>query len=235
MRDPDRLLERLGDAETSAEKLLHLLQHMKEQGEVDSVCDQKEEAERAMQLGTHVLTALQNILAEAYAETPNAEQTYNPQGALCVDACYVTPHILRCIMPVMPITKSRAAAKGYTALYRRDLQDKLLRHQPTVFQPYARAYVIYIHYDTTDVKQAAYYDNDNLAIKSLLDTVLPLVCLDDAAPLCDNLYFYVDDPDYQPHTELWVVEHHHLAQWASLHPKLPMLADLSEFYDSKED
>ena len=60
MRDPDRLLERLGDAETSAEKLLHLLQHMKEQGEIDSVCDQKEEAERAMQLGTHVLTALQN-------------------------------------------------------------------------------------------------------------------------------------------------------------------------------
>lgn len=235
MRDFDCLKERLEDAAGYAERLLKLLQRMQRKVEAAPELYQQEEAERGLRLGADALAALQDILAAGCTLRPDdAEQAYNPQRALCVDVCYESPHILRCTMPVLPVTKTRAAAQGYTALYSRDLQDKLCSQYPEGFQLFARAYVLYVHYDVAGM-QAAYYDNDNLAIKALLDTVLPVVCLDDAAPLCDNLYFYVAGPGHQPHTELWVVEHHHLAQWAALHPELPMLEDLRKFYQTEED
>lgn len=230
MRDFDCLKGRLEDAGDHAEQLLQLLQRMKRKVEASPELYQQEEAERGLRFATDMLAALQDMLAAGCIPLPDdAEQEYNPQRALCVDVCYESQYILRCTMPNLPITKTRAAAQGYTALYSRELQDKLFFGCPADFRPFVRAYVIYIHYDVAG-KQAAYYDNDNLAIKALLDTVLPVVCLDDAAPLCDNLFFYVDDPGNQPHTELWVVEHHHLAEWAALHPELPMLADLRAFY-----
>ena len=231
MRDFDRIKERLEDAADYAERLLKLLQRMQRKVEAAPELYQQNEAERGLRLGVDVLAALQDILAAGCIPRPDdAEQAYNPQRALCVDVCYESPHILRCTMPALPVTKTRAAAHGYTALCSQELWEKISTQKPAGFQPYTCAYVIYVHYDVADTRLAAYYDNDNLAIKALLDTVLPVVCLDDAAPLCDNLYFYVDGPDQQPHTELWVVEHDHLAQWAALHPELPMLADLRPFY-----
>lgn len=228
MQDIDHLLQRLEDAADSAEKLQRLLRRMKQKTELSQMLYQQEEAERSLRLGTDILSALQDVLAEGCADIGDGEQVYNAQRALCVDVCYESPYIFRCSMPNLPITKTKAAAAGYAALCSRELWDKLILTQPMGFRPFARAYVVYIHYDVADAKRAAYYDNDNLAIKALLDVVMPVVCCDDAAPLCDNLYFYVSG--HQPHTELWVVERHHLSQWASLHPELPMLEDLREFY-----
>lgn len=72
---------------------------------------------------------------------------------------------------------------------------------------------------------------DNAASYPCAASRLPRRC----RPLYDNLYFYVAGPDHQLHTELWVVEHDHLAQWAALHPELPMLEDLRKYYQTEED
>ncbi len=37
------------------------------------------------------------------------------------------------------------------------------------------------------------FDNDNLAIKSILDAIIPLVCVDDATRYCDNFYLSQHD------------------------------------------
>lgn len=175
-------------------------------------------------LSAKMLHIAKHLLETCYSFQTNSTPPYDfidLDNALNVDAVFETPNILCCTLPTMPITKGRTAAHAYTNLYNEPLRRMILQNYPENFQLFPEAYVIYAHYHPSHI--TPYYDNDNLAIKSLLDTVIPLICPDDAACFCDNLYFSV--PSEQQKTKLWVVEKGYLSNWASLHPEMPILKE----------
>ena len=58
----------------------------------------------------------------------------------------------------------------------------------------------------------------NLAIKSILDAIVPLVCVDDATRYCDN--FYLSQHDMNEFSELYIVRKGCTKAWAAAHKEL---------------
>ena len=61
-------------------------------------------------------------------------------------------------------------------------------------------------------------NNENLAIKSILDAIVPLVCVDDATRYCDN--FYLSQHDMNEFSELYIVRKGCTKAWAAAHKEL---------------
>ena len=64
----------------------------------------------------------------------------------------------------------------------------------------------------------SYFDNDNLAIKSILDIIVPYICIDDATRYCDN--FYLSQHDMNEFSELYIVKKSCIKAWAAAHREL---------------
>lgn len=79
--------------------------------------------------------------------------------------------------------------------------------------------VIFVsHFLKNGHHQSHYFDNDNLAIKSILDAIVPLVCVDDATRYCDN--FYLSQHDMNEFSELYIVRKGCTKAWATAHKEL---------------
>ena len=79
--------------------------------------------------------------------------------------------------------------------------------------------VIFVsHFLKNGHHQSHYFDNDNLAIKSILDAIIPLVCVDDATRYCDN--FYLSQYDMNEFSELYIVRKGCTKAWAAAHKEL---------------
>lgn len=119
---------------------------------------------------------------------------------------------IRCVFLTPPMTKSRAAANRFFEIFCVDLQKKIVANMPQNFRKIEDAYVFFIHhFDETDPHKQPYFDNDNLAIKSIFDSVLPFVCFDDASCYCSNLY--LSQPDSRDYSELVVIQKSRAKQW----------------------
>ena len=57
-----------------------------------------------------------------------------------------------------------------------------------------------------------------IAIKSILDAIIPLVCVDDATRYCDN--FYLSQYDMNEFSELYIVRKGCTKAWAAAHKEL---------------
>lgn len=115
-----------------------------------------------------------------------------------------------------PVLKTSIGVRTFAEEFCIELQQKLVMALPDNFTKYSAAYVIYVsHFVESAPKRQPYFDNDNLAIKQILDSVVPYICLDDAAKFCDNLYF--SEPDSACFTELYVVEKSKIGEWLSAH------------------
>lgn len=57
-----------------------------------------------------------------------------------------------------------------------------------------------------------------IAIKSILDAIVPLVCVDDATRYCDN--FYLSQHDMNEFSELYIVRKGCTKAWAAAHKEL---------------
>lgn len=96
---------------------------------------------------------------------------------------------VRCIFRTPPMTKRRATANRFSEIFCADLREKVSIAVPPKMKRLDDAYVVFInHYARRPELKQPYYDNDNLAIKAILDSVVPFVCVDDAALYCGNLY-----------------------------------------------
>ena len=119
---------------------------------------------------------------------------------------------IRCVFLTPPMTKSRAAANRFFEIFCVDLQKKIVANMPQNFRKIEDAYVFFIHhFDETDPHKQPYFDNDNLAIKSILDSVLPFICFDDASCYCSNLY--LSQPDSRDYSEFVVIQKSRAKQW----------------------
>ena len=119
---------------------------------------------------------------------------------------------VQCNFHTPPFTKSRATQNRFFEYFCMDLQQKVVSNYPPNYKKIGTAYVIFIHhYDGADPHKQPYFDNDNLAIKAILDSVLPYVCYDDASCYCSNLY--LSQPDVSDFSELIILEKCNAKRW----------------------
>lgn len=116
-------------------------------------------------------------------------------------------------------SKHKMTASQFVSLVSADIEQKVVRNIPKDFKPFGSAYVIYVsHYLSERTSRPAYYDNDNLAIKGILDATVPYICVDDAAIFCDNIY--IAQEDSAVYVDIFIVQKPKLREWAKLHREL---------------
>lgn len=127
---------------------------------------------------------------------------------------YVTPDILQCTLFVNTFVKKRAAKTVFTSAFCDGLSANVARACAGQ-KPFEKALCLFVSHVTTDNRGVVpYYDNDNLAIKSIIDSIIPAVCPDDAIRYIDNMYFtQVDTSNF---TEVFVIRDGHFGEWLSL-------------------
>lgn len=124
-----------------------------------------------------------------------------------------------------PILKSSIGVRTFAEEFCIELQQKLVMALPGDFKKFSAAYVIYVsHFIMSEPKRQPYFDNDNLSIKQILDSVVPYICLDDASKFCDNLYF--SQPDSECYAELFVVEKSKIYGWIQSHQAIPFCREV---------
>lgn len=100
-----------------------------------------------------------------------------------------------------------------------EIGEKILTIIPRGYQKMDDIDVIYVsNFLKNGHHQSHYFDNDNLAIKSILDAIIPLVCVDDATRYCDN--FYLSQYDMNEFSELYIVRKGCTKAWAAAHKEL---------------
>ena len=113
-----------------------------------------------------------------------------------------------------PILKGRSALSKFNAAFLDDLEQKIVQHMPKNFTKIGSACVIYISYfDKKRAEKRPYFDNDNLAIKAILDTIVPHVCYDDSVVFCDNIY--ISQPGESCFSEIHIIPKKNYPVWAS--------------------
>lgn len=97
--------------------------------------------------------------------------------------------------------------------------EKIVATIPKNFQKMSDANVIFVSHFLKDGPHCShYFDNDNLAIKSILDVIVPFICIDDATRFCDN--FYLSQHDTNEFSELYIVKKDCIKAWAEAHREL---------------
>ena len=100
-----------------------------------------------------------------------------------------------------------------------EVGEKIVATIPQNFQKMSDANVIFVsHFLKNGPHQSHYFDNDNLAIKSILDIIVPFICIDDATKYCDN--FYLSQHDMNEFSELYIVRKGCIKAWAAAHREL---------------
>lgn len=178
----------------------------------------------AMKLSNNMLQIM-NLKSEACTE--KAAEVYEEEtGFIALGAeFHEETGSVSCSFFAPPLTKNRWAKTPYLDLMCRQLPQKINEILPENFTKMKAANVIYVHHFhcSSDGKQP-YFDNDNLAIKGVLDMVIPLLCVDDAYVFCDN--FYVAQPDEMDYAELIVMPKGQLLAWANSRPELEFTKEL---------
>ena len=181
-----------------------------------------DELERALASALDCVVLLKGALEQSHGASISWQPSF--AATFCQSVTFDSPSILRVSLPDPPITKgNRNLANAYANLTGLEIAQRIRAQLPKDFHLFRQVYVIYAHHDVLNHAQP-YYDNDNLSIKAILDSVLPAVCVDDAARYCSNVYLFV--PDERQYTDLFVVERSHLAEWVAQHPNLPLSKDL---------
>ena len=144
---------------------------------------------------------------------PMTVQPVHPEAFSC-GISLISPHIFRAELPFLPLLKTKAVADRYTEIFLDLIHQKMALGLPSSFQKFDAAHVIFVNFVAqNEGKKQTYFDNDNLAIKALLDTIVPYICFDDAAKYCNNLYLY--QPSNTDKSELYIVRKGHLKEWIS--------------------
>lgn len=133
--------------------------------------------------------------------------------------------IFHAVFAAPPLLKTRVAKSSFVDAFTISLQQKTANALPEAFEKYDSAYVIYINHWEKAGTKVPYYDNDNVAIKTILDAIVPYLCIDDSIRYCENLYLTVNDN--QPISELYIVKKGFLRQWMKRHKDIHFVSEIS--------
>ena len=172
--------------------------------------------EKAYQNAIQSIVDIHTVASQIFSdkETEEIERSCQRAANIPITAAKYYPDIatLQCTLMAPPLLKKKTA-KAFLKLICAELEKEIIHALPENLVRFERAYVIYInHFDSSmPPVQQPYYDNDNIAIKGILDSVVPYICVDDAIKYCDNLY--VAQPDYRDYVEVNVVKEDMYPYW----------------------
>ena len=132
--------------------------------------------------------------------------------------------VFHAVFATPPILKKRVAKASFVDSFSIPLQKKIVSAMPDAFEKYDSAYVIYVNHWEKDGAKTPYYDNDNIAIKVILDAVVPYICIDDSIHYCENLYLTVNDS--QPISEIYIVKKGCLRAWIEQHKDILFVSEI---------
>lgn len=133
-----------------------------------------------------------------------------------------------CRFPSPPVLKTKAATSKFFELFCLDLQRVIVRNLPDRFKKMESVVVVFVNrYVHSSPHKQPYFDNDNLAIKAILDSVVPYICYDDASRFCDNLY--LSQPGQNDYSELFIIRKSSFPFWVSKHLELDFCSNLALF------
>ena len=119
----------------------------------------------------------------------------------------------------LPNIKSQRSVSRLSDRFTIEAGEKIVSTIPKDFQKMSDANVIFVsHFLKDGPHKSHYFDNDNLAIKSILDIIVPYICIDDATRYCDN--FYLSQHDINEFSELYIVRKGCIKAWAAAHREL---------------
>lgn len=109
-------------------------------------------------------------------------------------------HVFYCKIRKFPLMKDAKYGTKIRAAFANELQQKVIRCVAENPFRIREMYVIFINHVNFKITNAGgeispYYDNDNMAIKAILDATVPFIGYDDSSFYCDNLYFTIHDRD----------------------------------------
>ncbi len=225
--DLSHLLQSLKEAFSANERagqLLNLSSRASAEGDIEVARNHLEAAYRhSVQTVSSVTAALSEIayLIEKGSSTESSEASEGKQRIH--DYCqaeFVNKHIFRCEIISPPLLKRKVNGAKYKEVFVTELLKLVTQEASKAWQRGAKKYehctVAYVqHFLKTERGNTPYYDNDNIAIKAILDSVVPIICHDDAALFCDNIYCI--QPSNAQKAEVFVVEDPYFQQWLSLY------------------
>ena len=89
----------------------------------------------------------------------------------------------------LPNLKSSRSLSRVSDRFAIEVAEKIVATIPKNFQKMSGANVIFVSHVLNDgPHKSRYFDNDNLAIKSILDIIVPYICIDDATRYCDMIH-----------------------------------------------
>ena len=113
----------------------------------------------------------------------------------------------------LPNLKTKSSVSSLSERFVIEVGKKVEDIKPSDFVQMNDAHIIFVsHFAKKGPHNSLYFDNDNLAIKAILDAIVPLVCFDDASRYCDN--HYISQDDVREYTELFVIKKSCLKAWA---------------------
>lgn len=177
------------------------------------------------------ITALNTVLLQIpepnYGKGAANDDVFVSHAAPFHIQCYFeSEHIFRCVMETTPLLKTQTAGRKYFEHVCLSLQREVVKVTAGAHIHFAKAIVIFVnHWVSSAVAKQPYYDNDNLALKGILDSIVPFICFDDASVFCDNIY--LAQPDNAGFTEVFIVEEGHLMEWASGHREIAFVGEMS--------
>lgn len=161
------------------------------------------------------------------------EKTCDLDGVSCDQTlpnpvCYFeNSHCFICKLGIPPVMK-RSEIGAY---FLREIGAEITKKMPEALEKqthiFGKAYVVFLNRQSkTEKGKQPYYDNDNVMIKRLLDSILPFIVYDDAAIFCSNIYTY--SPSNNSGVEIHVVEQGHLLNWARAHDDIEFAQEIGQ-------
>lgn len=188
--------------------------------------------ESAYQKSVDVLLSIEDCLLKVPDEKEQIQalqkaRVFDNDSFLVPDICveYDKTLGLSCTISSPPLLKKAVSRTKYGSLLMDGILFQIHDKLPVVDKKIEQAAVIFVSYVSPSHNgKSLYYDNDNIAIKRLLDIIIPRICIDDAACYCDN--FYLTQPAQATYSALYVVEKSHLKEWIRQHKELQLFRDL---------
>lgn len=171
------------------------------------------DVESAYRKTLNMLGTIERILqAEHSIRKVDKEPQYGDAYRHIFAAEFVDGRYFRFCFDSPPLLKTGLAVSLFSERFCLDLLEKALEVAPASFRKYDAALIIYVSYfEKSEQNTVPYFDNDNLAIKQILDVIVPIYCVDDASIYCDNLY--LSQPGSEEKTELFVVPKENFGLW----------------------
>lgn len=162
------------------------------------------------------------LLTPQYAIVAKTGNKNLVSAPVCV---YETPHIFHCSLEAPPFLRDQKNGRYYAEIVGTEVSNAVSNALHSRSHRFREVDVVFVNWITAkQIEKQPYYDNDNLLIKRILDSIISFVAVDDAAQYCTNIYTY--GVSERPKFSVFVIESGHLLDWAETHTSVKFAMEI---------